>query len=60
MQSVIIRQANIRYIFVNSVQKQDMLFYKKYNDAECNVELLKRRLIKELEMLYNKFMVENI
>ncbi len=33
---------------------------KKYNDAECDEELLERRLIKELEMLYNKFMADKI
>lgn len=33
---------------------------KKYNDAGCDEELLERRLIKELEMLYNKFMADSL
>lgn len=31
-----------------------LVLQKKYNDADCNEELLERRMMKELELLYNK------
>lgn len=33
---------------------------KKYNDAECDEDLLERRMIKELELIYNKNVASNI
>ena len=33
---------------------------KKYNDAGCDEELLERRMIKDLEMRYNKIVADDI
>lgn len=33
---------------------------KKYNDAGCDEELLERRMLKELEMRYNKIVADDI
>lgn len=33
---------------------------KKYNDADCDSDLLARRMIKELEMLYSKNIIADI
>ena len=37
-----------------------IILQKKYNDAGCDEELLERRMIKELEMLFNKNVAADI
>ena len=37
-----------------------LVIQQKYNDAGCDEELLERRMIKELEILYNKNKMEDL
>ena len=37
-----------------------LVLQKKYNDANCDEELLEKRMLKELELLYNKNIATDI
>lgn len=37
-----------------------IILQKKYNDAACDEDILERRLLKELEMLYNQIILRGI
>ena len=36
------------------------ILQKKYNDADCDVEIMERHMIKELEKLYTKNIISNL